>query len=263
MKSQWRSFLLAVGFFTRIPVPALPDFKESDLNQAARYFPLVGLLVGLLAAMVWWLAHGLFNPALAVLCSMAATILATGAFHEDGLADSADGLGGGMTRERKLEIMHDSRLGSYGAIALVGILLFKFEALSALAPAILPFALIASHALSRLAAVYVMATANYVRTAGKAKPLATTLTRQDVLCASVFGMLCWLGFALMLGINQSLMAAGYFLLITSLPVLVVWQMWRQTMLRQIQGYTGDTLGATQQLTEVAFYLGLLAWERLA
>lgn len=263
MKLQWRYFLLAVGFFTRIPVPSLPDFKESDLNQAARYFPLVGLLVGFLAAVVWWLASWLFNPALALLSSMAATIFCTGAFHEDGLADSADGLGGGMTRERKLEIMHDSRLGSYGAIALVGILLFKFQALSSLAPAILPFALIASHALSRLAAVYVMATASYVRAAGKAKPLATTLARQDVVCASVFGLLCWLGFALMLSIHQSAMAAAHFLLITSLPVLAVWHWWRQLVLRNLQGYTGDTLGATQQLTEVAFYLGLLAWERLA
>lgn len=263
MKLQWRYFLLAVGFFTRLPVPSLPDFKESELNQAARYFPLVGLLVGLLAAVIWWLTSWLFNPALAVLCSMAATILCTGAFHEDGLADSADGLGGGMSRERQLEIMQDSRLGSYGAIALVGILLFKFEALSALAPAILPFALIAGHALSRLAAVYMMATATYVRATGKAKPLATMPTRQDIVCASVFGLVCWLGFALMLAVNQSALAAGHFILITGLPVLALGYWWRQLVLRHLQGYTGDTLGAMQQLTEVAFYLGLLAWGRLA
>ena len=140
VKLQWRYFLLAVGFFTRLPVPALPDFQETELNHAARYFPLVGLLVGLMAAVTWWLASWVLPPALAVLCSMAATIYVTGAFHEDGLADSADGLGGGMDRARQLEIMQDSRLGSYGAIALVGVLLFKFQALSALTPAILPFA---------------------------------------------------------------------------------------------------------------------------
>jgi len=262
VKLQWRYFVLAVGFFTRLPVPAVADFQESDLNHAARYFPLVGLLVGLLAAIVWWLASWVFPPALAVLCSMAATIYLTGAFHEDGLADSADGLGGGMDRARKLEIMQDSRLGSYGAIALVGILLFKFQALSALSPAILPFALIAAHALSRLAAVVIMATASYVRFAGKSKPLATTLTTQDMVCASVFGLLCWLVFGLMLGVNHSALAATRFFLITSLPVLMVWGWWRRLILRHLQGYTGDTLGATQQLTELAFYLGLLAWEHL-
>lgn len=260
MKLQWRYFLLAVGFFTRLPVPALPDFQEAELNHAARYFPLVGLLVGLMAAVTWWLASWVLPPALAVLCSMAATIYVTGAFHEDGLADSADGLGGGIDRARQLEIMQDSRLGSYGAIALVGVLLFKFQALSALTPAILPFALIAAHALSRLAAVYIMATTSYVRSAGKSKPLATTLPRQDLWLASALGLLCWLGFAAMLGVNHSAMAAIRFLLVTALPVLGIWWWWRRLILRNLRGYTGDTLGATQQLTEVAFYLGLLAWE---
>nr|WP_228522653.1 adenosylcobinamide-GDP ribazoletransferase [Methylophilus sp. 14] len=263
VKLQWRYFVLAVGFFTRLPVPAVVDFQESDLNHAARYFPLVGLLIGLLAAIVWWLASCVFPPALAVLCSMAVTIYLTGAFHEDGLADSADGLGGGMDRARKLEIMQDSRLGSYGAIALVGVLLFKFQALSALTPAILPFALISAHALSRLAAVYIMASASYVRFAGKSKPLATTLSKQDIWCASAFGLVCWLGFCLMLGVNHSALSTIRFALITGLPVLAIWWWWRRLILRHLQGYTGDTLGATQQLTELAFYLGLLAWEHLA
>lgn len=263
MKLQWRYFLLAVGFFTRVPVPAFPDFQETDLNHAARYFPLVGLLVGLLAAIIWWLASWLLPPALAVLCSMAATIYLTGAFHEDGLADSADGLGGGMDRARKLDIMQDSRLGSYGSIALVGMLLFKFQALSSLTPAILPFAMIAAHAGSRLAAVYIMASASYVRTNGKSKPLATTLTRQDIWLATALGLICWLGFAAMLGVNHTAISAGRFMLMTGIPVLGVWWWWRSLILRHLQGYTGDTLGATQQLTELAFYLGLLAWEHLA
>ncbi len=263
LSQQWRYLLLALGFFTRLPVPSLPDFQETELQHAARYFPLVGVLIGLLAAIVWWLASWLFPPPLAVLCSMAATIYLTGAFHEDGLADSADGLGGGMDRARKLEIMQDSRLGSYGAIALVGMLLFKFQALSALTSAILPFAMIAAHALSRLMAVVIMATTSYVRYAGKSKPMATALARPDIVCASVFGLLCWLGFSLMLGVNHSPLAAMRFVLITGLPVVAIWWWWRQLLLRNLQGYTGDTLGATQQLTELAFYLGLLAWEHLA
>lgn len=260
MKQQWRYFLLAVGFFTRVPVPALPDFREQELNHAARYFPLVGVLVGLLAAISWWLAHLCLPPALAVLCSMAATLFLTGAFHEDGLADSADGLGGGMDKARKLEIMQDSRLGSYGAIALVGILLFKFQALSALSAGLLPFALIAGHALSRLAAVYIMATAHYVRFAGKSKPLATRLSQADVIWATVFGSLCWLGFGVMLGVHGAVSSPLRFWFISALPVLLIGVWWRRLILRHLQGYTGDTLGAMQQLTELAFYLGLLLWE---
>lgn len=261
-KLQWRYFQLALGFFTRWPVPAIPDFQEAELNHAARYFPLVGLLVGLIAAIVWWLASLLFPPSIAVLSSMAATIYMTGAFHEDGLADSADGLGGGLDRARKLEIMQDSRLGSYGAIALIGMLVFKFQALLALPAAVLPFALIAGHSLSRLAAVYVMATMPYVRAAGKSKPLATSPAPNDLRWASAFGLWSWLGFAGLLWLNHSGFAALQFLLVTELPVLLVWWWWRNLLLRNLQGYTGDTLGAMQQLTELAFYLGLLAWSRL-
>jgi adenosylcobinamide-GDP ribazoletransferase len=262
LKLQWRYFVLAVGFFTRLAVPAIPDFQEADLNHAARYFPLVGLLIGLIAAIVWWLATLLFPAAIAVLCSMAATIYLTGAFHEDGLADSADGLGGGLDKTRKLEIMQDSRLGSYGAVTLVGILLFKFHALTTLSPAVLPFSLIAAHALSRLAAVYIMATTQYVKPKGKSKPLATTLTREDIWCASTLGLWSWIGFAGLLWLNHSGLTSVQFLLVTGLPVAAVWWWWRKLLLRNLQGYTGDTLGAIQQLTEVAFYLGLLAWERL-
>lgn len=262
LKLQWRYFLLAVGFFTRLPVPSLPDFQEAELNHAARYFPLVGLLIGLIAAIVWWLSTWVFPASIAVLCSMAATIYLTGAFHEDGLADSADGLGGGLDKTRKLEIMQDSRLGSYGAIALVGCLLFKFQALSALPVAILPFALIAAHTLSRLAAVYIMATMPYVRSAGKSKPLATTLTRNDLWGATAFGLWSWIGFAGVLWLNHSGLVSLQFLLLTALPVILVWWWWRNLLLRNLQGYTGDTLGAMQQLTELAFYLGLLAWSRL-
>ncbi len=263
LKLQWRYFVLALGFFTRLPVPPLPDFNEAELNHAARYFPLVGVLVGLLAAITWWLASWIFPASIAVLCSMAASIYLTGAFHEDGLADSADGLGGGLDRKRKLEIMQDSRLGSYGAVALVGVLLFKFHTLSALPAAVLPFGLIAGHALSRLAAVYIMATMPYARTSGKAKPLATTLTRQDIWYASAFGLWSWLGFTALLWLNHGGMGALRFLLITALPVIMVWQWWRRVLGRNLQGYTGDTLGATQQFTELAFYLGLLAWSQLA
>jgi len=118
IRREWRNFLLALQFFTRIQVPSFDDFKETDLNQSAKYFPFIGVLVGGFGAVVYLLASCLVNNVVAVLLSMAATIYITGAFHEDGLADSADGLGGGWDKARILSIMQDSRLGTFGAVAL-------------------------------------------------------------------------------------------------------------------------------------------------
>ena len=258
MSKQWRSFLLAVGFFTRIPVPHLPDFQEQELNHAARYFPLVGIIVGLTGATVFVLTLRVFQSDIAVLLSMAATIYLTGAFHEDGLADSADGLGGGWDSERILTIMQDSRLGTYGAIALFLMLFGKFQLLNALPAQFVAYAMIIAHAASRLCAVYVMATSNYVKASGKAKPLASKV--QDILTATVFGLspmvllFCYFSTAEVGAGN-----AVTFFLCMLLPACVVWFWWRQKIQRWIGGYTGDCLGAMQQLTELAFYLGFAAY----
>ena len=159
VKNELRYFLLAIGFFTRIPVPNFADFQEAELNNSAKYFPFVGIIVGLSGALSFYLASLVFPQALAVIISMATTIYLTGAFHEDGLADSADGMGGGWQREQILTIMQDSRLGTYGAVALFLVLFAKFQVLNLLHPAFVVVTLIAGHALSRLCAVWVMATA--------------------------------------------------------------------------------------------------------
>ena len=257
---QWRSFLLAVGFFTRIPVPRLPDFQEQELNHAAKYFPLVGIIVGLAGAAVFVLAIRVFQSNIAILLSMAATICLTGAFHEDGLADSADGLGGGWDSERILTIMQDSRLGTYGAIALFLMLFSKFQLLNALPAQFVAYALIIAHAASRLCAVYVMATCTYVKASGKAKPLASKVQVQDIFVATVFGLLpmvllfCYFSTAIV-GVGN----AATLVLCMMLPACVVWFWWRQKIQRWIGGYTGDCLGAMQQMTELAFYLGFVAY----
>lgn len=257
---QWRSFLLAVGFFTRIPVPHFPDFQEQELNHAARYFPLVGIIVGLAGATVHVLAQQIFPSEIAVLLSMAATIYLTGAFHEDGLADSADGLGGGWKSEQILTIMQDSRLGTYGAIALFLMLFGKFQLLNALPVQFVAYAIIIAHAASRLCAVYLMTTSHYVKASGKAKPLATKIQVADTLMATVFGLLpmillfCFFSTA-EVGIGN----AVTFVLCMVLPACVLWFWWRQKIQRWIGGYTGDCLGAMQQITELAFYLGFVAY----
>lgn len=257
---EWRYFLLAVGFFTRIPVPDFADFQERELNHSAKYFPLVGIAVGMIGAVMFVLASRIFPANIAVLLSMVTTIYVTGAFHEDGMADSIDGIGGGWDRERILTIMQDSRLGTYGAIALCMMLFAKFQVLSALPVQSVACVLVAAHALSRLCAVYVMATLAYVKTSGKAKPLATTVSARGLTIATMSGIF---PLVLMYTYFQKNGADLHDLLILSLcwlpSVGLVWYWWRNKIRHWLGGYTGDCLGAMQQMTEIAFYLAVLAY----
>jgi len=124
-----RLFFIALQFFTRVPVPAWVGYTPEWMHASARHYPLVGAWVGGVAALVLWLAAQVWPLSVAVGLSMAATVWLTGGFHEDGLADTCDGLGGSVSRERALTIMKDSRLGSYGALGLVGVLGLKAVAL--------------------------------------------------------------------------------------------------------------------------------------
>ncbi len=260
MRNQCKYFLLALGFFTRIPVPNFADFQESDLNHSAKYFPLIGIIVGLIGAGSFALSAELLPQNLAVLISMATTIYLTGAFHEDGLADSADGLGGGWQREQILTIMQDSRLGTYGAVALFLMLFAKFQLLSSLDSYLVPFALIAGHALSRLAAVYIMASLNYTKPEGKSKPLATQINALDLLLANLFGLLPFFAIIALLFVNnRALEITVKFVLMALIPVFLSWVWWRHKINKWLGGYTGDTLGAMQQIAELAFYVGLAIW----
>lgn len=257
---EWRNFLLAIGFFTRIPVPKMVDFQESELNHAAKYFPLVGILVGMVGAGAFLLAARIFPGSIAVLLSMAATIYLTGAFHEDGLADSVDGFGGGFDSERILTIMQDSRLGTYGALALFLMLFAKFQVLNTLPVQSVAYVLVAAHALSRLSAIYVMATLGYVKPSGKAKPLASKVKVSDLIFATLFGLL---PLALLYWHLSSMVVnvSGFPVLTLSwlVPVCIAWFWWRNKIKHWLGGYTGDCLGAMQQITELAFYFGVLAY----
>lgn len=248
LKREFEYFFGAVRFFTRLPVPGWVGHSAAALNHSARYFPAVGLLVGGLGALVYLAAALLWPPAVAVLLSMAATIYATGAFHEDGLSDSVDGLGGGWDKLRILEIMKDSRVGSYGVIAMGLALLGKFTLLAALDPALVPFALLAGHAVSRFCATLLLATLDYVRDdlLAKAKPLATRLSAGALCCALLFVV-----FALALLPLEKAIAGCLLAGLVTFWLAAKFRRW-------LGGYTGDCLGATQQLSEIAFYLGLLA-----
>ncbi len=260
MHTQYRYFLLALGFFTRIPVPSVRHFEESELNRSVKYFPLIGVLVGLSAALLFYLAALILPHSIAVLISMAGTIYMTGAFHEDGLADSSDGLGGAWDKERILTIMQDSRLGTYGAVALFMMILSKFQTLTAMDAFLLPATLISAHALSRLSAICMMRHLPYVKCSGKAKPLATEISPIDTWVAHAFGLLPLLCILLLLIANDyPVVTVWMYLMMTLLPIGLVWWWWRHKLRYWLGGYTGDTLGAIQQMTELAYYLGVLAW----
>jgi adenosylcobinamide-GDP ribazoletransferase len=250
LKNELKIFLTALSFYTRIPVGHIAGWSEELLNKATRYFPLVGVLVGGFGAFVFWSFSFLFPTSIAILISMLATILLTGAFHEDGLADFCDGFGGGYTPEKILDIMKDSRVGTYGSIGLIAALGLKFFSLLHLDPARLPMILIVGHAVSRIFPVVLIYTSQYVRldASSKAKPIGKSDSVSSFILAIVLG-------------GYTLLFLGWMEIIISLSVLLVLTLlFRNYIQRKIGGYTGDILGALQQLCEVLFYGSLLAFQ---
>lgn len=262
--------LTAFGYFSRLPIPARLAFSEARLAASGRYFPIVGLVIGLIAALVYYLAASRLPLSLAVLLSMAASLLATGALHEDGLADCCDAFGGGHSRDDVLRIMKDSRIGAFGAIGLVLALLIKWQALVAIANAaatpppggsallagyslpgtslsLLPaFWITAAHMASRAGAIVYVSTLRYARLDGKAKPFATR-SWPSTCVALLLGLpgLFWMGNAL-----------GTLLLAVGLSLHLWLGRWFS---RRLHGYTGDCLGLAQQIFEIAIYLVVLGW----
>ncbi|MFC5474666.1 adenosylcobinamide-GDP ribazoletransferase [Paraherbaspirillum soli] len=252
---QLRLFFIALQFFTRLPIPRWVGFAPEWLQQAPRYFPAVGLVVAAATALVYALAAWIWpqpGQLLPVLLSTIAGICLTGALHEDGFADVCDGFGGGMTAPRVLEIMRDSRIGVYGAIGIGLLVALKCLLLASLpAPQVLA-ALLVAHPLSRLAALALMWRLPYVRQEGKAQALVSPMSFATFCCGGLTaaipllavglgGWLSWISIAL--GVLAATLATAWL---------------ARMFVRRIGGYTGDCLGAVQQLTEVAFYLALSA-----
>ncbi|KQN74758.1 cobalamin synthase [Duganella sp. Leaf61] len=249
---QLRLFFTALQFFTRLPIPRWVGFDPAWLNQASRYFPLVGVVVALITGAVYAVAFKLFPPAIAAILSTAAGIYVTGAFHEDGFADTCDGFGGGMTGERVLEIMKDSRIGAYGAIGIFCLLLLKCATLTMLPPYGAIAALLFAHPMSRLMATGLIWRLDYARAEGKAKPLAQKMATPELAIAAITALapallLIWLNW-----LSWTMLLSG----VTCALVAAIWL--ARKFMGRIGGYTGDCLGAVQQVTEVVFYLCVLA-----
>lgn len=248
LRRQVELFFCAVQFLTRLPVPALSRFEPDWTTRSARFFPLVGQLVGVICAAVLLAGAQLWTGWIAALLAVAVGVLVTGAFHEDGLADTADGLGGGQTPERRLEIMKDSRVGTYGVLALVLTLLLKVAALGALGPMSAVLALLAAHGLGRAAAVMVMAATPYAAAvdASKWKPVPRGVRPGEVAFAVVTAL--WPLLLLPWQAGLAGVVAGAALV---LPLALLSK-------RLIGGHTGDVLGGAEQVFELGFLLGVAA-----
>ena len=245
LSREWQAFWLAVGFLTRIPMLARVDYSQQLMNQSSLYFPLVGLLLGVLYAVAFGLLQVGFSPLASVLLVISLHLWLTGAFHEDGLADSVDALGGGYTVEQRLAIMKDSRIGTYGTVALILALALKTALL--LDTGNIWLALLLAPAISRLTPLLLMGYLPYVTQSdqSKSKPVADGFSRRRLALAA--------GFTTLVAV-----AAGFWvsqLLLWSLLATVgVAAVWGRYLRSQLGGYTGDTLGASVVFSELVLLL---------
>ncbi|MFD2890789.1 adenosylcobinamide-GDP ribazoletransferase [Flavobacterium chuncheonense] len=254
MKKEVAIFFTALMFYSRIPCPKNITHDPDYLNKATRYFPLIGWIVGLISGTTYFLMAPLLGTEIAVVLSMVAGILTTGAFHEDGFADVCDGFGGGWTKEKILKIMKDSAIGAYGAIGILLLLLLKFAALVQLLDNYASFfdvivVFITAYAISRWIASTIIFTSEYVREdeLSKSKPIAKAYTWREVVGTGFFGLLPFVYFV----------AQDVKFSIAILPVFLIRLYMERYFKKWIGGYTGDCLGATQQVCEVVFYLSII------
>lgn len=251
-RNHLSSFTIALQFMTRLPGLTGSGWTKERERSSVGYYPASGIIVGLIAGMVYWLAAQIFSVALSSLLAISAAVLVTGALHEDGLADVCDGIGGGQTRDKALAIMKDSHIGAYGTLGLILFAGAKILALSSLPAAVAIAALVGAHATSRAAILGILATSRYARAeGGTASAVAAKPSRQSwTVCGATLLLVAVAGSsALPPG------AIAYAIVGSAVVVLFV----RHLFIQKLDGYTGDCLGAVQQAGELGFYLGLAAW----
>jgi adenosylcobinamide-GDP ribazoletransferase len=247
----WRDeFLAAFHFFTRLPLGgAHSDVPAPSLADAAWAFPLVGLVIGAIGGIAYWIASVLAVPALAsALIAIAATALVTGGLHEDGLADTADSFGGGATRDDKLAIMRDSRIGTYGVLALIFSIGLRVVALGDIASRwhVLG-ALVAAHALGRGILPAALRWLDPARSEGLGASAGRPQQNIVLIALGIALIAAVIGLGIPAGLSAAIAAA-------ILAIAIGW-----LAQRQIGGQTGDVLGAIEQGAETAVLLAAAAW----
>lgn len=276
MLQSVRHFLLAIQFFTRIPVTGrLADwvgFSPAMLRASAAHFPGVGVVVGVLVAgltavLLAFLPPSFFTPLVAAVLGTVLSVMVTGGFHEDGLADVADGLGGSSDRERALVIMKDSRVGAFGVLAVVLALLAKVSLIALIGSESPPWMLLgifAAHVVSRTWPLLLIRLMPHVGDAAgsKSKPLADQISTGSLVAAGIwcFVALAPVSAALVamdIGVIRSGESGALLPLVVALLASgLAFAYMGRLLWRRLKGFTGDGLGATQQVCEIAFYLGL-------
>ncbi|MFO6421811.1 adenosylcobinamide-GDP ribazoletransferase [Motilimonas sp. KMU-193] len=248
----WRRLIHAVTFYTRIPWPNNMAFDSHDLIRGNVFFPLIGWLVAGFAALVCVASLQVFQLPVAILLSMIATIWLTGAFHEDGFADTCDGFGGGYGQQAILTIMKDSRVGTYASVGLCLLLLLKYQSLLLLPQLLLGLWL--GHSLSRFVPLVLMSSLPYVREQAKSKIGVTELklSRVELVIAASFA-----AFPLLFVEIEQVIALV-------LVIVVLTYLLHRWFHKVLGGITGDCLGASQQISEAVVYLvlGATCWNAI-
>lgn len=245
MNETLQDWLTALRFFTHLPLPQ-GGAGERSLAKAALGFPLAGILIGALIALVWAASATLLPALPAAGLAIATGLIITGALHEDGLSDCADGLGGGNTRERTLEIMRDSRIGAFGAAALIVTIGLRWVALGELSLFNGIWALLIAHTVSRTAILPALAFSSYARKEGLGSTVSDGISSTQLAMTLAVALL----FAILLGGVAGLFAA-------ILAVAAAFAVLKYLEAR-LGGYTGDGLGAMQQIAEIIIMLALCA-----
>jgi adenosylcobinamide-GDP ribazoletransferase len=241
---QLQQFLLALTFYTRLPGPQSQDYTK--LPEATVYLPLVGWLIGSITALSFYLANLLWPQVIAAIMALIVGVFLTGAFHEDGFADVCDGFGGGWGKQRIMEIMKDSFIGVYGVTGLILLFSLKISLLSTLSPIIVPLVLLCGHSISRLSPLLMMQRYNYARkNDSKAAGAVYKPSLRQLLVATLVAVM-------------PLFFLPWLCLLAIIPLLVVNGYLGHYFYRYIGGYTGDCLGASQQISETVFYLSISA-----
>ncbi|WP_213278445.1 adenosylcobinamide-GDP ribazoletransferase [Chryseobacterium indologenes] len=255
IKNELIYFATALMFFTRIPVPFTIPYSSEIMNKSQKYFAWVGLVIGLINAVILYLSTMLFNLEIGIVLMMVSSVLLTGAFHEDGFTDMCDSFGGGYGKEKILTIMKDSRVGAYGTIGIILLFALKFysiQALGIIAPVRVLAIIVLAHTVSRFISGTMIYTHRYVTDidVSKSKPLANK---------PLDGMALLVGFISVL-IAFALISDWRLIFAFALAYLgKIYMGWY--FKKHIGGYTGDCLGSVQQVCEVLFYLGtMIAWK---
>jgi adenosylcobinamide-GDP ribazoletransferase len=247
---QFGRFVAALQLMTTLPLNSTQSHKPDWLMRAAKYFPAVGAIVGLVCALVFFFTSMLWNNALPALLAVVTGILLTGALHEDGLSDTADGLGGGASAEARLVIMKDSSIGAYGALALGLSVAIRVTALAALPPLFGACTLVAMHAAARFTPIAVFRALPPARSrstkfdySGERPTAFEVVVALLIVAVALVPLAFW-----------SVPAVGAGLAVGALLAIILCRLARKL----VNGYTGDILGAVEQVFEIGFLLGVAA-----